>query len=194
MTDWIAFDYGRVLTHPQPAEDLAALADLAGLSGTEFVPSYWKERAGYDRGDLDAAAYWSGVLGQPVATELREELDALDTRSHQHLNTDTFDLVERLSRDGASLALLSNTPEPLAAGMESAAWAGLFARHFYSCRLRLVKPEPAIYRHVLAELEAAPEELTFIDDRPENIEAARELGIRGLLFTDVETLTAELGR
>jgi putative hydrolase of the HAD superfamily len=192
MSQWIVFDYGCVLTLPQPAADLAAMTARSGLDEDIFWDRYWKQRVAYDRGDLDPAAYWSAVLGAGMAENLPAELDALDVHSWHHLNDATFDVVRTLASRRSNLALLSNTPEPLAATMESAAWAGHFAHHFYSCRLRLTKPDPAIFRHVLTELGAAATDVTFVDDRPENIDSARKLGIRGVLFTDAKTLAADL--
>jgi FMN phosphatase YigB (HAD superfamily) len=55
-----------------------------------------------------------------------------------------------------------------------------------------VKPDAAIYRHLLKELGTRAEETLFIDDRAVNIEAAEALGIKGLVFTTVEQLRADL--
>ena len=37
-----------------------------------------------------------------------------------------------------------------------------------------------------------PEATAFIDDRPENVEAARQLGLLGIRFTDADSLRREL--
>jgi putative hydrolase of the HAD superfamily len=72
---------------------------------------------------------------------------------------------------------------------------GLF-RHFthvtYSCELHVVKPEPAIYHHVLRGLAAAPHEALFVDDRLPNIEAARALGLHAHLYRGREGLVGEV--
>jgi putative hydrolase of the HAD superfamily len=52
---------------------------------------------------------------------------------------------------------------------------------YYSHLLRLRKPEPEIYEYVLADAELNPAETLFFDDLPENIEAARRLGIHGVV-------------
>jgi len=48
--------------------------------------------------------------------------------------------------------------------------------------LGLGKPSPEIYRHALGTLKARPEEIVFVDDRPHNLDAARDLGVRTVLF------------
>jgi putative hydrolase of the HAD superfamily len=57
----------------------------------------------------------------------------------------------------------------------------LFDGVYYSHLLRLRKPEPEIYEYVLADAELNPAETLFFDDLPENIEAARRLGIHGVV-------------
>ena len=56
----------------------------------------------------------------------------------------------------------------------------------------MIKPNPAIYRHTLAELGVQPEETLFIDDKRPNVEAARALGIQTIEFSTVEQLRASL--
>lgn len=53
---------------------------------------------------------------------------------------------------------------------------------FLSYKLGVRKPDPAIYQNVLAELGAAGPQCFFIDDRPENVNAAREAGMEAHPF------------
>lgn len=63
---------------------------------------------------------------------------------------------------------------------------------FVSGRLRLAKPDPAIYATVERESGLAPEALLFTDDRPENVAAAAARGWRTHLFEGPEGLAARL--
>ena len=56
----------------------------------------------------------------------------------------------------------------------------------------MAKPEPEIYHLLLDRLRVAPEEVLFLDDKLENIEAARNLGIVGLQFSTIEQLRQDL--
>ena len=51
-----------------------------------------------------------------------------------------------------------------------------------SSDVHMIKPEPAIYRHLLQTFSLHPEECFFIDDRPENVKAAVSLGMQGFVF------------
>ena len=58
----------------------------------------------------------------------------------------------------------------------------LLAAAFISGDLGVRKPDPQIYRIALERLDAKPSECVFIDDMPERVDAARELGISAILF------------
>lgn len=62
----------------------------------------------------------------------------------------------------------------------------LFDQIFVSSKLGMVKPNADIYRYALEKLGVKPEEAVFVDDRQNNIDAAEKLGIKGLLFKDVD--------
>ncbi|WP_217369990.1 HAD family hydrolase [Nonomuraea antri] len=62
-----------------------------------------------------------------------------------------------------------------------------------SARVGVAKPDPRIY-HLAAEVAgAAPERCLFVDDRLENVTAARELGMTGVHYRTLADLTAVLG-
>lgn len=58
--------------------------------------------------------------------------------------------------------------------------------------VRLMKPDPAIFRLALDRFGLQAAETVFIDDNPPNVAAARDLGLHGLHFRDAETLRREL--
>ncbi|WP_204113020.1 HAD family hydrolase [Shimia biformata] len=60
----------------------------------------------------------------------------------------------------------------------------LFDREYVSGRMKLAKPDPAIYAAVEADCGVAPGRLLFADDRPENIDAAAGRGWQTHLFRD----------
>jgi HAD superfamily hydrolase (TIGR01509 family) len=54
----------------------------------------------------------------------------------------------------------------------------------YSCEEGLQKPEAAFYLLACERLQVQPEEMVFVDDTQESVDAARELGMTGILFQD----------
>jgi putative hydrolase of the HAD superfamily len=61
-----------------------------------------------------------------------------------------------------------------------------------SCFVRLRKPDEWIYRLALDLSQRKAEECCFIDDRPENVEAAAKVGMKTILMKDAEQLRREL--
>ena len=58
----------------------------------------------------------------------------------------------------------------------------LIGAAFISGDLGVRKPEPEIYKMALNALSAKPDECVFIDDTPDRVDGARELGISAILF------------
>ncbi|MEU7451215.1 HAD-IA family hydrolase [Streptosporangium roseum] len=182
VTGWMLLDYGEVISLPQPAEEVAAMAVLAGQDPDAFRDRYWHHRDPYDRGQAPHL-YWSNVLGRDLAADdpVVTDLNAADVASWSHLDPAGMDMLQELA-GRHRLALLSNAPEPLAAAIDEAPWAAMFAHRFYSCRLALAKPDAAIFERVLHHLDADPGQITFLDDRAVNVHAAAALGINAVLY------------
>ena len=58
----------------------------------------------------------------------------------------------------------------------------------------MVKPEPGIYRALLEDYDLKAEECVFLDDRAENIEAAKVLGIHGIVVESYKQAVKELNQ
>ena len=67
-----------------------------------------------------------------------------------------------------------------------------FDREYVSGRMKLIKPDPAIYAAVERDCGIAPGGLIFVDDRPENIAAAAARGWQVHLFDGPEGWAAKL--
>jgi putative hydrolase of the HAD superfamily len=58
--------------------------------------------------------------------------------------------------------------------------------------MRLLKPDPAYYWSLLDTLDVPAGDCVFIDDRAENVEAARGVGISSIRFMSVAQLERDL--
>ena len=68
----------------------------------------------------------------------------------------------------------------------------IFNRVFTSGHAGMRKPDISFYHYVLGEIKVVPEEAVFIDDKLENVLAAKSLGINSLVFEDDSTVTCDL--
>ena len=79
------------------------------------------------------------------------------------------------------VGILSNTSDPhWQEALRLLPELGLAKWHFLSYRMRLIKPDAAMFRAVLDQLGEAPETVLYFDDHPANVEAARALGIQAV--------------
>jgi putative hydrolase of the HAD superfamily len=192
----IIFDYGGVLCLHPPDPAVDELVALCGAGRDEFLHAYWSLRASYDRGDLDAIEYWSGIgklLGRTYSIAEIGEFRQRDIRFWVQLDGRMMNWARRVRAFGLRTAVLSNLPcdlgEHLRNGMRL---TGEFDHHSFSYELRVAKPEAAIYRHAVAGLGLAPGEVLFLDDRAENVEGARAAGLRALQFLSPAVLKDQL--
>lgn len=106
-----------------------------------------------------------------------------------------WEKVARLKMKGFNIYLLSNYSEFLFKKHTDGAsfWPYIDGR-VVSYEIHKGKPDPAIYHYLLERYAILPEESLFLDDKEENIAAARELGIHGIQVTSREFLNQELDR
>jgi putative hydrolase of the HAD superfamily len=192
----VIFDYGMVLTGPRDPEAHAALLRITGLPPARFESLYWADRHAYDEGKLTGITFWQKLVhdaGLNLAPGTVEELSNLDALMWTTENPVTLAWQQQLKQRGLLTAILSNMGDDVLASVERKFdWIHRFDVLVWSCQLGVVKPDPAIYRHMLNELAVQPEETLFIDDRLPNIEAARALGMQAIEFSTIERLRADL--
>lgn len=183
------FDLGQVCVRINEDRCRAHWLRLAGRSleaGLDGFDQATHER--FERGEIEAKAFWA-ALRESMALPLQDEqwLEGWNSIFGDVIEP-TQRTIEALKERGRRVVCLSNTNAP-----HVEVWKPLYAelmlgfsQVYVSNELGMRKPEPRIFRRVL-ELEGVePEEAVFFDDRKENVEAARQLGIESHHFTDDE--------
>lgn len=154
------------------------------------MASYWKHRQDYDAGLITDRQYWDNItsdlqLAPFSSSDLAKAID-LDFWSWNRVDQDFVAFLGKLKAKGISLNLLSNLPCFLADEYRYYPWMSNFAKVFFSCELKLAKPDPKIYQQVLSTLAISAEQMIFIDDSEKNIDVARALGIKTILYRDLD--------
>jgi len=67
-----------------------------------------------------------------------------------------------------------------------------FNKVFLSNKIGIKKPDPRIFKYALKKINLKPRETVFIEDKEENIEAAKKLGMNALLFKNYRQLVKDL--
>lgn len=130
-----------------------------------------------------------GAIAQLPAEEVRGGFD-----ERVDMNIELIKYIECLRRDGFKTAILSNSPMRLYDDVAEHQLTSLFDEVLCSEDAGIVKPDPAIFSMMLKRLEVTAEEAIFIDDRAYNVRGAEAIGMKGILYTDFESLESDLAR
>ena len=68
----------------------------------------------------------------------------------------------------------------------------LIDRYVVSGAEGLVKPDPRLFQVLLERYHLKAEECIFVDDNPDNVSAAKKLGMQGIVFTNADMLRKQL--
>jgi putative hydrolase of the HAD superfamily len=196
----IVWDFGGVLFRWDPAALIART--LPHRISAEHSAEHWKhqffgppdgEWIAFDRGTLAVGEVVPGIakrLGWPEA-EVRAVVDAIPDELQPIEGS--VRLLQALQQRGHRLHFLSNMPAPLADHLQCQhAFLGRFASGIYSSHVQLAKPDAAIYALAQQRFGSDPATTLFIDDHPDNIEAARRHGWQARLFSRPDALAVEL--
>jgi putative hydrolase of the HAD superfamily len=188
----VVLDLGGVVMLEPTDELFAALRGHVGLDADAFEAAWAAPRHAYDRGDLTAAEYWR-LVGFDGGARLEDVLDA-DAACWSTPNLPLAEWIPRLRAAGVRTGVLSNMPREQwdRLGPAYARWLDGCDELTLSFEVGSAKPEERIYRHCLERLGTPPAETLFVDDRPENVEAALALGLDAILYTGLDSLRGEL--
>jgi putative hydrolase of the HAD superfamily len=185
----VIFDFGNVVCFSPTEEQWAEAAQFCGVDVADFKRVFWLTRDDYDRGG-DPTSYWlnfARITGRVFDDAMIAGLVRREIALWSCFDTRVLGWADQLRAAGIRTGLLSNLPEPLASALRAAPG---FLDHFdqvtFSCEFGVIKPRPEIYRHAVEDLQIAPAEALFIDDRPQNIDGAQAVGLRVELFTTWE--------
>ncbi|HRN94420.1 MAG: HAD family phosphatase [Chitinophagales bacterium] len=193
----IVFDIGNVLVDI----DFKAVADAfkkIAIADFSSIVSYNRQESFFDlfeKGKISAKEF-RNTLRQFLKPNISdEEIDAAWNSILISYPPKKFELLQELKLHYRVLAL-SNTNEIHVAALNKAAkeklgkekFADFFHHAYYSNETGFRKPELEIYELMLQQQFLNPHETLFIDDKEENIEAAKALHIQVFHLTDRDKL------
>ncbi len=184
MITTIIFDYGGVLGSDATEwstrfKDIARILKLTPAQLDALWKSMWPALG---TGHVSLNEFWRAALKKSGKKEKRGTLMNI-YRRNIFLNVHMLDMVLTLKKKGFILALLANeSREGMKMKKEKFSLDKVFDTIYCSADLGVVKPDPHIFKYVMNDLKTPPEKILFIDDRKENIRAAKKLGIRTILF------------
>lgn len=159
-----------------------------GDRSEEFIKQSWIDEVPCLRGEGDFFDHLERHLAAyDVDVPVRELFDAVWTSIE--LVPSSIELVHRLRAAGYGVHLGTNQERHRAAYMRTTlGFDELFDVSCYSWELGAVKTEASYFEQAVALISAEPGEIVFVDDRIENVETARTVGLAGVHWTFLEGL------
>jgi len=193
----IIFDFGGVLINWDPhklfskyfADDNQAIDNF--LAEINF--SAWN--LSQDKGYPFARAVSDLSVHFPQYAHLIRAYDEEWEQSITGVIPETVEILQKLKGAGFRLYGLTNwSAEKFDLVKHKYEVFNLFESIMVSGEVKLIKPDPAIFRLLLNKIQRQPEECLLIDDSLPNIETAQELGFATHHFTSPSQLEADLKR
>ncbi|MGI6071099.1 MAG: HAD family hydrolase [Blautia sp.] len=190
----IIFDVGGVLLSFDWEEYLDSFhfpPQIRKAMGDAAFPSpEWNER---DRGTKTDEEYFQTFLKH--VPQYEKELHQVMENENQSLHIYDYSKtwVKYLQSKGYHTYLLSNISSHMLEGFyQILDFIPSMDGTIFSCEVHQVKPEPEIYQTLINTYGLDPRECLFMDDRAENVEAAKRAGMEAFVFTDFQSAAQKL--
>jgi epoxide hydrolase-like predicted phosphatase len=203
VIDAVLFDFGGVFT-TSPFEALRAVADEIGADFDEAMGVVFGSY------DTDSDHVWHQVERGELALEVAHQA-VIDEATGKGYDLDLYQVLQRMGGGGVRDDVVEHVRAVRVSGRQTAIvthnaaefrdlWRPLlpldelFDVVIDSSEVGVRKPDPRIYHLTLEHLGGlAPERALFLDDFVGNVEAARALGMHGIVVgPDHEPAMAEL--
>jgi putative hydrolase of the HAD superfamily len=174
----VLFDLGNVLVDLGDISEMHAMLNTQGEESDVWLK--WLRSptvAAFDSGKITFDQFADRLLKEVNSNIDREAFKASFRAWPRGLFAGALELVESVKPE-YHRAILSNTNAAhWPRLMDEMALAGKFHSYYASHLVGFVKPDDAIYLHVIEHLQVLPEQILFIDDNQVNIDTANRLGM-----------------
>ncbi len=199
LTRAVLFDFGGVLLTTVDRAARHRWAERLNLDPVAMEAQIFESElmARAMIGEVSVDEMWRGI-GEMLGLDA-EQAEALETDFFrgERLNEELLDFARSL-QPHYKMAILSNAWDNAREvftdlfGLDE-----VFETMIISAEVRLAKPDPRIYHLALERVGVRPGEAVFLDDMRENVEAARDIGLRAVLYQNnrqaIADVQAQLG-
>ncbi|MGE0703821.1 MAG: HAD family hydrolase [Vicinamibacterales bacterium] len=146
-----------------------------------------------ERGEQSLDGYLDRVVFHRYRSFSRDAFTRFMQEQSQPLGS-ALGLIRHLASAGSyTLATINNESRELNRyRIDTFRLSDIFSAFFSSCYLGVRKPDARIYEIALDVMQAEPATSLFVDDREENVEGARALGLHTIHVTDPRSLARQL--
>jgi len=189
----VVFDFGDVLAHPNREIMREFLFDTFHLSPDEMKKVAQERDIAMKKG-ISETDFWIQFAKEKNITlsEVWPHAYQSTLKKALGVNLAMFTLIDELKSKGVRVGLLSNIEERPAKMVRSFGLYQSFDPCLLSFEIGIEKPDPKAYKILVEKMNLSPHDIVFIDDLPENVQAAKEMGIDAILFESEKQIRKEL--
>ena len=188
------FDMGGVVTTTFLMDELYK---KIGITQEQFKEICCKKRMIFDeleKGIITPSEFWSEFNKSAKSHKIEPvKNDLFRLYFHPVLNVKTVKIINALKKKHRVVCGTNTIESHWENHMERGDYA-FFDQTYASNKIGEAKPDVEFFKVILEAEGCSADQAFFTDDRLENIEAARSLGINAVLFTDADSLKKEWKR
>lgn len=186
----IIFDIGGVMFD----DSTQNISNLLKEDATELCKKvYGKSFKDCVLGNLEVSDYIETFKDDPDYSKIKYILSRENLHMSYPLMKTNFNYISKLKDKGYSLYILSNiTKETFNFVKGTINIDKVFNGGVYSFKDGLLKPDRRIYEFIINKYALKKEETLFFDDKQNNVDAACEVGIKGILFKTIDDIENNL--
>lgn len=195
MVKCVVFDIGNVLWHYQPFHNelFSVWGKRVNLSRKELYAEFEQVYKGFEKGKGDYQTWLASLNGGVVPEKAQKELNKLiDKHFSRHLNNQLLDFIPKLKNKHKIVGCLSNTENFIKRFHLKLDKKVDFDFQILSYQVGARKPEKEIYQEIFKYVDFEPTEVLFIDDKKENVQGAREVGLNARHYTNSDKIISQL--
>ena len=178
MTKVILFDIGGVLINWKDEWLFTEISEQLKMPFEKIESKFNANLCSLFESKINEKEFWNLVLGYD--NKIDHKIISKTFLKMSSINYDFLNFAKSLKTDENHIGILSNlTPDTSTCIPHSL--LDDFDYLFYSNTLKMSKPHAEIYRHVCSKIPS--KDILFIDDKQENLDAAKLFGMKTILFT-----------
>src|ERR1043165_4264819 len=189
----VFFDLGGVIVRTEFQAPRQQLADRLGMDYDDLNKVVFDSETSIQAtlGEISSEEHWTAVLKRlrrPASERaiIRDEFFAGDI-----VDRTLLDYIRSL-RAKYKTGLISNAWGDLRDFIVRQKFDDAFDKLIISAEVGAAKPEAKIFQIALEQFGVSPKEAIFVDDFKINIEGCEKVGIKGVLFKDLDTTLRQL--
>jgi HAD superfamily hydrolase (TIGR01549 family) len=178
MTKVILFDIGGVLINWKDEWLFEEISKQLQMPFQKIESKFNANLCSLFESKINEKEFWNLVLG--YGDKIDHKIISKTFLKMSSINYDFLNFAKSLKTDENHIGILSNlTPDTSTCIPHSL--LNDFDYLFYSNSLKMSKPHAEIYQHVCGKIPS--KDILFIDDKQENLDAAKLFGMETILFT-----------